>query len=134
MGYRSNIIIAVAFKNREQMEETLAVYQMDERVRKHGVMERWKFCPEHNPPYMLFRENDVKWYTIYDDVQAFEHIVSVCAEFEDHRGFEFASRFIRIGEEGNDIEVDDHLSDSSYDLMEFLDDRVRLVRYIECGL
>ena len=134
MGYRSDVVIAVAFKNREQMEEILAVYQMDEKVRKHRVMEQWKLCPEHKPPYMVFERGDVKWYPSYDDVQAFGHIVSVCAEFEEHRGFEFASRFVRIGEDDNDTEVDDNLSDSSYDLMEFLDDCVRPVRYIECDL
>lgn len=134
MGYRSDVVIAVAFKNREQMEEILAVYQMDEKVRTSRVMGQWKLCPEHKPPYMLFKGDNVKWYPSYDDVQAFEHIVSVCAEFEEHRGFEFAYRFVRIGEEDSDTEVEDHLSDNSYDLMEFLDDCVRPVRYIECDL
>mgnify|MGYP000438486521 CR=1 FL=1 len=134
MGYRSDVIFAVAFKNREQMEEILAVYQMDEKVRTHRVIEKWKLCPEHEPPYMVFRGDDVKWYPNYGDVQAFEHIVSVCAEFEEHRGFEFASRFVRIGEDDADIEIDDHLSDDSYDLMDFLQDCLFPVRRINCSL
>lgn len=134
MGYRSDVIIAVAFKNREQMEEILAVYQMDEKVRTNRVIEQWKLCPEHEPPYMVFRGGSVKWYPNYEDVQGFEHIVSVCAEFEQHRGFEFASRLVRIGEDDTDIEIDDNLSENSYDLMDFIGDCVRPVRYIECDL
>ena len=142
MGYRLNVAIAVAFKTREQMEEVLAVYRMHPKVQEHNVMDEWKINTDMidgDPPYMLFQGEDVKWYPNYGDVQAFEHIASVCDDFAEQRGFEYAYRLVRIGEEDSDIVVYDTYSDS-YKLMDFLHDtlypvsRTDALRYINCDL
>jgi len=134
MGYSSDVVIGVAFKTRKQMEEVLAVYRMDPKVQKHNVMEKWKLCPDHEPPYMVFTGNDVKWYDSYEDVQAFEHIASVCEDFADERGFEYAYRIVRIGEEDTDVDVDDSYDNDDYDLMDFLQDNLYPIRRIDCDL
>ena len=134
MGYRSNVAIAVAFRTREQMEEVLAVYRMHPKVQEHNVMDQWKINTDMidgDPPYMLFQGNDVKWY--YEDMRAFEHILVVCNNFADERGFDYAYRLVRIGETEDDIFVDDSYGDS-YELMDFLQDNLYPVRRINCDL
>ena len=139
MGYRSNVAIAVAFRTREQMEEVLAVYRMHPKVQEHNVMDQWKINTDMidgDPPYMLFQVEDVKWYIdVYEDVQAFEHIRVVCNEFADERGFGFAFRLVRIGEEDSDIVVDDDYSRSDdHDLLDFIVENLSPVRRINCDL
>lgn len=134
MGYRSDVTIVVAFRTKEQMAEVLSIYMMNPNVQKHNVFAQWKLRTDHDPPYMLYQDNDVKWYPNYEDVMASEHIASVCANFEQDRGFEYAYRLVRIGEEDSDVVVDDFYSDDSYDLIEFVQDGVFPVRRIECSL
>ncbi len=138
MGYRSDVAIAVAFRTREQMEEVLAVYRMHPKVQEHNVMDQWKINTDMiygGPPYMLFEDEDVKWYPHYEDVQAFEHIASVCDDFADERGFGFAFRLVRIGEEDSDIVVDDKYARSDdHDLLDFIAENLSPVRSINCDL
>ena len=138
MGYRSDVAIAVAFRTREQMEEVLAVYRMHPKVQEHNVMDKWKINTDMidgDPPYMLFQGEDVKWYPNYEDVQAFEHIGVVCNEFADERGFGFAFRLVRIGEEDSDIVVDDNYARSDdHDLLYFIAENLSPVRRINCDL
>lgn len=134
MGYRSDVAIAVAFNTREQMEEVLAVYRIDPRVQKHNVMKEWKLCPDHEPPYMVYAQNAVKWYDSYEDVKAFEHIINVCESFAAVRGFEYLYRLVRIGEEQSDIDVAEGGNDPGYYMSDFLNDRLHPVRHIECTL
>jgi hypothetical protein len=138
MGYRSHVAIAVAFRTREQMEEVLAVYRMHPKVQEHNVMDQWKINTDMidgDPPYMLFQGEDVKWYPNYEDVQAFEYIGVVCNEFADERGFGFAFRLVRIGEEDSDIVVDDDYARSGdHDLSYFIVENLGPVRRINCDL
>ncbi len=139
MGYRSDVAIAVAFRTREQMEEVLAVYRMHPKVQEHNVMDQWKINTDMidgDPPYMLFQGEHVKWYSdSYEDVQAFEHINVVCNEFADARGFGFAFRLVRIGEDDSDIVVDDDYSRSDdHDLLDFIAENLSFVRRINCDL
>jgi len=110
------------------MEEVLAVYRMHPKVQEHNVMDQWKVNTDMidgDPPYMLFQGNDVKWYSgFYENGQAVEHILVVCNNFADERGFDYAYRMIF---------VDDSYGDS-YELMDFLQDTLYPVRRINCDL
>jgi galactose mutarotase-like enzyme len=41
MGYRSDIVIAFAFKTKEQIDEVMAVYRINYFVQRHGLAEHW---------------------------------------------------------------------------------------------
>ena len=130
MGYRSDVAIVVAFKTKEEMEEVVAVYRMDPRVQKHKIMEQWKLCPDFDPPYMVYAETNVKWYDGSEDVQAIEHIASICDEFANARGFEYAYRLVRLGEADDDTEVDDWEDNPGFDLSGFVQNSLYPVRSI----
>jgi hypothetical protein len=80
MGYRSDILLAIVFKTKEHRDEVWAIYCMDPLVQKHDVASQW--TPHDGDFFSLwFEGNDLKWYESYEDVQAFEHLQTVAAQF-----------------------------------------------------
>jgi hypothetical protein len=145
MGYRSDVVIAFAFKKKEQIDEVMAIYRMHPFVQAHALEEHWKIHDWDGCWGLTFHAEDVKWYPTYDDVQGFEHMLSVVKDFAEQRGqdvspinddgeqdiisaFPYAYRKLRIGEEDGDIEREadgnDHLIDDLYE-------RITLVRHFE---
>jgi len=61
MGYRSDVVLAVAFETPEQMDEVLAIYAMDPLVQKHNIMEDW-IIQRDPSPIMAYLAEGVKWY------------------------------------------------------------------------
>ena len=54
-----------------------------------------------------------KYYREYEDIQAYEHLVTVCKQFANEReGFSYAYRFVRGGEEDDDTEEECYGSDT----------------------
>lgn len=68
-----------------------------------------------------FFTNDVKWYEAYPGVQAVDQILSLAREMP-----EVSWRFVRMGENEEDVEYQDH-GDEAYDLHDY----VHAVRYIQ---
>lgn len=134
MGYRSDVVIAFAFKTKEQIEEVMAVYRMNEKVQKHKLEANWKTHEWGDLHGLTATFNNVKWYETYDDVIGFEHMREVVEMFNEERGdvdFPYAYRFIRIGENVDDIQVDACTSEpEAYDLADELWERVGIVREI----
>lgn len=120
MGYRSDVLIAVAFKNKEQRDEVWAVYAMDPRVQKHNLTEQWKTYDEGDYPVLWFKDEGLKWYADYEDVTGVEHLIDVASDFADERGHPFAAINYRIGEELNDVETTEREDDPDGDIMSFL--------------
>lgn len=137
MGYRSDGIIVVAFESLEDMREVLAVYRLDPRVQKHNPFPKdidddsdyyWTFHDWNLP--VAYYDGDMveavetcfimrldfhhwKWYREYEDVQAYEHIATVCKQFASEReNFSYAYRFVRGGEEHDDTEEECYGSDT----------------------
>lgn len=135
MGYRSDVYIAVAFANEEDMKEVMAVYAMNENVQKFNLLERWTIKADN---ILYFEETGTKWYDNYEDVQGVEHMLSVADDFHSEREMPLAYRTIRIGEETNDIERrEEHGYDASgvaQPLMEMLWDRMSIIREVEITL
>lgn len=102
MGYRSDVVLAVAFETQEQMNEVLAVYAMDPLVQKFNIMQEWHM-DEHHPRMVYFAEN-IKWYPKFEDVQAVHNIETVAGEFASKRGFDYGVYYLRFGEDVNDKE------------------------------
>ena len=137
MGYRSDGIIVVAFETLQDMKEVLAVYRLDPRVQKLNPFQtnldedlvdndgNWTFhdwnipTEEHDLTIVetcfIMRLDYFAWkfYTEYEDVQAYLHIATVCKQFASEReDFSYAYRFVRGGEEHDDTEEECYGSDT----------------------
>mgnify|MGYP006279381319 FL=1 len=111
MGYRSEVKYVVSFKDPEQRAqfEQLVKHKGDEQLAQ--ALDELDVCGR----YLVARFDGVKWYPSYEDVQAHHKLMGYAREvFED----DAAWRFVRIGEEDNDIEVDS--DDPNDDLWEIL--------------
>jgi hypothetical protein len=126
MGYRSDIVIAFAFKTKEQIDEVMAVYQMHKFVQEHDLAKEWQVHDWNGVWGLTFSAVSVKWYESYEDVQGFEHMEKLVMDFaENRKEFEYAYRMIRVGEDDTDIEDEHHdkqeddstLSDELWDRM-----------------
>ena len=120
MGYRSDVLIAVAFKDKEQRDEVWAVYCMDQRVQKHNLTAQWKTYDEGAFPVLYYEDSGVKWYESYGDVSGIEHLIEVASNFAQERGHPYAAINYRIGEDLNDIETTDRTADPDGALRDFL--------------
>lgn len=105
MGYRSDVVIAVAFENNEHRDEVWAVYCMDPRVQKHNLAGAWKNYDKGDYPVLWYHAEHVKWYDNYHDVQGIEHMIDVASSFAQERGKRYAALHYRIGEDLTDIET-----------------------------
>jgi len=136
MGYRSDILIAIAFKTKTQRDEIWAVYCIDPRVQKHKLAGQWLNSNEDDfIPILYYYAEGVKWYDSYDDVTGIEYMREVAEQFEQNRNMPFAWIKYRIGEELTDVEVEeyntDDSSDNHHDLISELWERANIVRHIE---
>ena len=131
MGYRSDVVLAVAFETQEQMEEVLAVYAMDPLVQKHDIMEEW-IIQRDPSPIMAYLAEGVKWYERYEDVQAVSCIDQVAGQFASKRGFNYGLYYLRFGEDINDVE-ETH-GGNSMDLAYALSDLVTIYHSIEIDI
>ena len=126
MGYRSDVVLAVAFETPEQMEEVLAVYAMDPLVQKHDIMQEWRMDDCH--PRMAYFAENIKWYPEYEDVQAVHNIETVAGEFASKRGFGYGVYYLRFGEDADDKE--EVYSGSDRELAHALSDLVTIYHSI----
>ena len=132
MGYRSDVVIAVAMQSEEDMRELMSVYALNMHVQKHNLLSEWTVGVMNGIWVALFHQEDVKWYDTYPDVQGFEAIMPLVRSFAEERGMKYAYRHIRVGEEIDDVEIDcDENEGVSEDLADFLADALYVNRSIE---
>jgi hypothetical protein len=105
MGYRSDVLIAIAFSSVEHRDEVWAVYCIDPRVQKHNLSEVWNRHDDGPYPVLWYSEEYTKWYDSYDDVSGVEHLMDLMSEFAQEKGLPYAYVFYRVGEETTDIEI-----------------------------
>ena len=124
MGYRSEVVLAVSKK---MVPHFLTVLAQHESVRRlvHD-------CDTFNEDYleeggMLMHWSHVKWYDSYPEVAAIEKFIDDC-ESEDVVGWTNEDseeegetwnhyRFVRIGEEREDVDVRGHFAYDEIDLV-----------------
>lgn len=133
MGYRSDVVIAFAFKTKEQIDEVMAVYKMRPFVSEHALVDDWTVREWGDVWGLTFSCESYKWYDTYEDIQGLEDMARVVQMFAEERkdAFPFAYRKIRIGEDYNDIEHDTDANDVGDDLIDILHDRVNIHREIQ---
>ena len=105
MGYRSDVTIAVAMTNKENMDELLSVYALNMYVQKHNLLPEWEVGEYQGVWVAMYTADGVKWYDSYEDVTGLEALTKLAETFWEERGLPYAYRFIRVGEEYEDIEV-----------------------------
>lgn len=114
MGYRSDVAYIVAFHHTEKPEVAHAEFiAFQEWVKQHAVehsgslynysnveeiCDHFKWYPQNG--MLMMRWEDVKWYEDYPSTQWHEQILGKCLLYQTG-----AYRFVRIGEDYNDIEV-----------------------------
>lgn len=131
MGYYSEVHIAVAFANADDLKEVVAVYTMDPRVQKHNLLEQWDVREDN----ILYYHGDyVKWYDDFEDVQGVEHMLHLADKFHDERDMPVAYRFIRLGEENTDTEDRYEHGGDDGTLIEKLYDGMSVIRQVEIAL
>lgn len=128
MGYYSEVHIAVAFQNEADMKEVIAVYAMDPRVQKHNLLGDWDVREDN---VLYFHSDYSKWYDSFEDVLGYEYLMQLVETFHEEREMPFAYRFIRIGEEEQDIERREQHGGDDGELIEMLWERMQVVRTVE---
>lgn len=137
MGYRSDVKIVVALPSKRAREEVMALYAMHPLVQKHDLAGLWQTHDMGDAgAYLLIYEDEcTKWYSDFEDVQAMEYMHTLLEERANaDDSFRYARRFVRVGEEIDDIEREGEWSDDServgenlHDLLhELLDVRVEI--------
>ena len=111
MGYRSDVVIAVAMGSKEDMDELVSVYALNIFVQKENLIPEWEIGEYEDAWVAMYKAEGVKWYDSYDDVKGFEALTKLAENFWEERNMPYAYRFIRIGEEDNDIEISCNESD-----------------------
>jgi hypothetical protein len=104
MGYYSEVLLAVAFETKEQLEEVWAVYCLNPKVQEHDLAKHWKKKLDGAYPVLWYHLDSGKWYDSYEDVQAFEALFTLAETFGEEREFGYAWINFRIGEEDDDTE------------------------------
>ncbi len=100
MGYRSDVAIAI---HKDLQGEFLTFLNTTELMAEiFGDMSDFELNKDYQGDgHWLFTVDSVKWYSSYIDVEMFEKFFNAMDEDDDHRE---KYRFIRIGEESEDIE------------------------------
>lgn len=94
MGYRSEVAFVISFETKEELDNYLAPRLLDENIREDRDS---FFRVAWDDASVLFHTEDVKWYDDYKDVQALTRL------YKDAVDAGGAYRFIRIGEDMNDV-------------------------------
>ena len=111
MGYRSDVHALFYTTLKEDMP-VLKLY-MDENFPKYEMFELTYIQGKNLWGYEMVCES-VKWYDDYEDVKAFDEFKRKYGALidEQENGKKWKFEFVRIGEDTNDVEQEQH--DSSY--------------------
>jgi hypothetical protein len=102
MGYRSDVAYVIKFKSFEDRDNFVTLMLAKNEAPTTQAIE--ETVHDHsNDPIITFKQNDVKWYESYPDVQAHHTLMDEAVEL-----YEAIYRFIALGEDGQeDYRADD---------------------------
>ena len=137
MGYRSDVAYIVKFHHNSQPEKVFAdyiafqdwvknkhttIYTVTDLATQKEVERLHTYEDEANhikwsgkESLMMFQVDDVKWYESFGDVRWHTELLEKVKEYETGN-----YRFVRIGEDYNDVEVDEH-AETYFEIWELLD-------------
>jgi hypothetical protein len=119
MGYRSHVSFAIMFDNVQDRDALWMLYANSDDEGKQEIAQ----AVEHRyaEPLITYEHEDIKWYEGYAFVLAAEAMMSDAVEL-----FKANWRFVRIGEETDDIEEKED-GDNGSDLW----DMINVVRAVD---
>lgn len=144
MGYRSEVILAVAFRDAAQADEVMAVYAMKPLTQKYDLTKLWARHQVQGATLLVYAHGGAKWSEeLYEDVKGLRDMLILVQEFADNRTdvglipddgdkpevictFPFAWRELEIGEDIRDTSDDCHGND--FDLQDVLWDTFAIDR------
>ena len=106
MGYRSQVTFVVRFNSTQDRDAMWTLYANCDDQYKRDVAQYLEH--RYAEPIVTFSESDWKWYPDYAFVKAAHLFMDEAVEM-----FNASWRFVRIGEEDNDIEVTENGDDCS---------------------
>lgn len=114
MGYRSDVAYVIKFDSIEQRDAfvTLMHAKNDKQITE-ALSEVGHACK--TDPIITASFESVKWYDSYPDVQAHHTLME-----DAHNLYDAGYRFVRVGEDANDVEIDD-CDEQGRDLWEYVD-------------
>ena len=112
MGYRSQVAFIIKFKSTQDRDAMWMLYANSDDAQKQEVAQELEHS--YSEPLITYQHDDIKWYEGYEFVTAAHSFMD-----EAKALFEANYRFIRIGENYEDIEVQDE--DYDGDLWDYID-------------
>jgi len=102
MGYRSDVQIIIEFQSEEEVKET----EVNLLINNPKILEYVnKYFDKYKTRY-VYEEESVKWYSDYEDVDKITKVFRFFSAYEN-----LNTSFSRIGEDMNDIEVENYGDD-----------------------
>ena len=123
MGYYSEVAICMAFEDDEKRDAFWEVV----RLRKDEMAKQLEnhCAKDDRMPWITFHHESIKWYDIFPEIQAYDDLMKLCLECGG------AYRFMRLGENDDDIETRDEASED--DKVEIPWDAFCMERHISWG-
>jgi hypothetical protein len=106
MGYRSQVVLAIGPERIGHLLTMLSANKEAFQMFQEGLVGGKKDYIQKGDLLLVW--NDIKWYTSYDCVGVFAEFIDSCLD-----GDEEQFRFVRVGEEPDDIKI---LGEYSYDV------------------
>jgi len=111
MGYRSDVTYAIEFKDLDTKRKFVALNKLHPCFIK--ALEECEEVDTDNL-FIIYEANHVKWYESFDDVKWHMDMLTSIEE-ETMEGI--AAKFVRIGEEYDDVEVIEYQGDQDNEPM-----------------
>jgi hypothetical protein len=111
MGYRSDVVLGIAFPNNAALVSFLAAQkltgtkEMQEAIKQFGVTHMSAAYKEYVVLWVY--EEQVKWYPDYPEVMAYNQII------QNAKDLDYSTIEIEIGEETNDIKFEVYQGEKS---------------------
>jgi len=134
MGYRSDVAIVMAVPAKDA-EKLWTAYKMEDLTLAHLLDEEWGIqTSTNNPRVSIFwcNYNNVKWYAGYPDVKGILDMFELVKALE----IPYAYKLIRIGEDYDDVEIDEEMSEDEIadELTCVVDRTLTIHRHIELDI
>ncbi len=113
MGYRSDVAYVIKFED----ADSLKAFKTAIRLEKNDLREALHDCETiEDEDVIRYHVESIKWYPDYPEVKAHIRLIRLACD----EPFNAGARLVRIGEEDDDIEVEDYGNDEvqAYDLLE----------------
>jgi hypothetical protein len=113
MGYRSDVAYVIKFEDIEKRDAFVSLMLAKNEQHITQALDEVKHDYK-TEAIITFEAQGQKWYDSYPDVQVHHQLMSDAAAL-----FDGEYRFVRIGEDVNDIDVQEH--GHNYDLWEYVE-------------